>query len=289
MLKDASAAGTVAPASLNGIHPVAEVEEGWIEKQRRKSIQSSRSPSSDSLDRVASRTRASIDSSRSDRATERPQTPESRAGSTTPGSKTPEVTTPSAPASRSSSLVDTVGRHRSPSNLMNNLNPSSARAITAKDHLTVSARGASSLVSLVTSPTLPHSATMETTEVASTAPSAAASRATLSSLLDKLTENHDRQQKERKVLWDAFLRKRSRHRSNTLDGRGGGGEGGEGNGAIGIIGVNEMGIRGKKGEDDYKAFLRLVRGGIPLAYRSDIWAGEYQLLLPLLSLLKSSS
>jgi hypothetical protein len=50
-----------------------------------------------------------------------------------------------------------------------------------------------------------------------------------------------------------------------------------------------MGIRGKKGEDDYKAFLRLVRGGIPLAYRSDIWAGEYQLLLPLLSLLKSSS
>lgn len=107
-----------------------------------------------------------------------------------------------------------------------------------------------------------------------------ASRATVSSLLDQLTDIHDKQQEERKTQWDAFLRKRQKaisSESKKIAGTTGAGVGagveerGRMNG-VGMIGVAQMG-RSAKGEE-WKVFGRLVRGGIPLSYRGDIWAGE---------------
>jgi YD repeat-containing protein len=110
-----------------------------------------------------------------------------------------------------------------------------------------------------------------------------ASRATVSSLLDQLTEIHDRQQSDRKLEWDAFLRKRQKALAEGKKAKGKGHahghghgmgeeEGGWGSGVVGLIGFAQLGRSGK--EEERKMFGRLVRGGIPLAYRSDIWAGE---------------
>jgi hypothetical protein len=87
------------------------------------------------------------------------------------------------------------------------------------------------------------------------------SRLTVSSLLDQLTEIHDRQQDERKRAWDKWMRKRS---NNGTDKTGWSGD---------MIGVSQMGLA--KDADDWKSFAKLVRRGIPLAYRAKIWAGEY--------------
>jgi hypothetical protein len=87
--------------------------------------------------------------------------------------------------------------------------------------------------------------------------------------LDRLTTLHDLQQKERKKEWDAFLRHRkSKSKGKKTQGaRGDAIDNGDGPGSIGI---SQMG----RGEE-WKAFARLVRAGIPLAYRSDIWAGKF--------------
>ncbi len=221
MLKDASIAGTPAPASLSGGAPLGD-EGGWI-KRRSQSINGSTSPKTflETSDQLSS-ARRSIDSAISATSSR----------STVPRSRTPDGTSLSA-------------RHRS-STLK--LNPSTARPVTAKDNLTVSSRGASSLKATATSDSSP----IETDSLAS--------RLTVSSLLDQLTEIHDRQQKERMVEWDAFLRKRQ----NTRKGQG-----------MGLIGISQMGLAGKAGQEEFKAFSRLVRGGIPLSYRSDVWAGEF--------------
>ena len=92
----------------------------------------------------------------------------------------------------------------------------------------------------------------------------------MSSLLDQLTDIHDRQQQDRKAEWDGFLRKR-KGRVGVLEGKRLDNE--DAQGGPGLIGVNQMGLSGKTGQEEYKRFLHLVRGGIPLAYRSDIWAG----------------
>lgn len=97
------------------------------------------------------------------------------------------------------------------------------------------------------------------------------SRLTVSSLLDQLTEIHDRQQEERMVEWDAFLRKRNKSRGSA-EGKKVSAE--DMRWGPGLIGVSQMGLAGKAGQDEWKQFSRLVRGGIPLAYRSDVWAGE---------------
>ena len=129
-------------------------------------------------------------------------------------------------------------RHRS-STLK--LDPSPAKPITAKDDLTVSAHGSSRL-----QPTSTGAQTLE--------PTARASRLIVSSLLDQLTEIHDQHEKDRTEEWDIFLRKRNKTRKPE---------------DIGLVGVNEM----VDGTEERKAFARLIRGGIPLAYRSDVWAG----------------
>ena len=314
MLKDASVAGAPAPASLNGhvvdvvpeakaAEVVDEEEEGWIEKRRRRSLQEAMNKSSDGLVDLCS-SRRSIDSTRSTSKESVTTLSDTKRGGKTPdsGTSTGSVTrtTSRSPShlrlKRDSirgeaegedrlSRTESLNRRRSPSNL---LNPSPARAVTAKDHLTVSARGAGSLVSNTSSPATKQSISSTLASTPRTSPTTStsaaglqASRATVSSLLDQLTEIHDRQQKDRKSEWDAFLRKRNKHRATSSEAQGSRRtDGMEGTG--GLIGVNAMGLGGKTGVEERKAFARLVRGSIPLAYRSDVWAGKRH---PLTSLL----
>ena len=300
MLKDASVAGTPAPASLTGTLPIPAIQrperdegEGWIEKRKksqdqartldtpRRSFDSGRSNSKDSVDRLGTLPRAGTPDS---------MTPPASRDDTGPSA------IPFAPTIASGS-TGTTTRHRgrAPSVVpgLSGLNPSPAKPVTGKDHLTVSARGASSLVPSISAPTTTAATSTSTTAVSPLSASLArmpepdsvgeakASRATVSSLLDQLTEIHDRQQSDRKLEWDAFLRKRQKALAEGKKAKGkghahGGGpgeeEGGWGSGVVGLIGFAQLGRSGK--EEERKMFGRLVRGGIPLAYRSDIWAGE---------------
>ena len=273
MLKDASLVGATAPASLNGAIPVSVVvddteHEGWIQRRQReneakgegsKEAGPLESPQSLDLRRCSSR------------------------GSNLSGvsgnvhsetTSTVDSTVPNpAPAGRSrKDSTGTASRHRSPSSLL----PSPARPVTGRDRLVVSARGSKSLVSNVDAqPSSPLSAslsvsddlanakrTAKKTVKPSSAVESAASRATVSSLLDQLTEIHDRQQSERLVEWDSFLRKHAKSTASadgkTADARAG----------VGIFGPGGQSLKA----EDYKAFRRLVRKGIPLSYRSELWA-----------------
>ncbi|RXK40181.1 hypothetical protein M231_02455 [Tremella mesenterica] len=246
MLKDASAAGAVAPASLTG--NVLSTEDGWV--LRRKDVDS----------RSESSPRPSFDCTRSEQ-------PSPRISLDVPLASPTSAHTPTV--SRSS--IDR-GRTVPPPSLV--INPTAP--ITAKESLTVSTRGSTSLHSTATSTPL-------TTATTSTTMRPIDSRRTVSSLLDRLTDMHDAQQKERTAEWDAFLRKRSKSRSQLPNGA-------KTSGALsedlrwgsGLIGLSQMGLA-KDGQEDWKAFAALVRKGIPLAYRSDIWAecsGAKDLMVP---------
>ncbi|WVQ76837.1 hypothetical protein IAR50_006511 [Cryptococcus sp. DSM 104548] len=275
MLKEASAAGTPAPMSLNGTIPKPEQEEeGWIAKQRRGSHGSHKSA------RSAKSAKSVL--SHDDGQSSQLASPHLSADSSSSGNhslakaktKTPERAKSADSRSRSSALAN-HGRHRSGTL---NLNPSPARPVTGKDHLTVSARGSSSLRSNV-SPIAPTSSGAPPLSASLSQPasndesfSASASRATVSSLLDRLTELHDRQQKERIAEWDAFLKKRNKRRTGDKDQRW----------TAGLIGISQMGLS-NQGQEDYKSFARLVRKGLPLKYRGDIWAecsGAKDLMVP---------
>ncbi|OCF75968.1 hypothetical protein I204_03265 [Kwoniella mangroviensis CBS 8886] len=269
MLKDASAAGTSAPMSLNGtLAPAADNEnEGWIAKRRRNSHGSQKSSQTQ-------RERKSTEIADST------SIPSPRRSTDSARLKTPESGSP--PKSRSSSHVDT---HRHRSSTLLSLNPSPAKPVTAKDHLTVSSRGASSLQPAITptsttSPPLSASLT-HSSPIVDSSLSASASRLTVSSLLEQLTETHDRQQQERLKEWDAFLRRRARHIHDTLSGSNHKSD--DLRWGSGLIGINQMGMSGKGGQEDWKVFTRLVRKGIPLKYRSDVWAecsGAKDLMVP---------
>ncbi|WWC90928.1 uncharacterized protein L201_005866 [Kwoniella dendrophila CBS 6074] len=271
MLKDASVAGTSAPMSLNGtLVPTPENDgEGWIAKRRRDSHGSQKSISRErkSFDIADS---ASIPSPRGSMDSARTPT----------RIKTPENDSP--PRTRSSSNAN-AHTHRHRSSTLLSLNPSPAKPVTAKDHLTVSSRGASSLrPGIAEATTPPLSASLSHSSSSNTPTSDTnASRLTVSSLLEQLIEIHDRQQQERLKEWDAFLRRRARHMNDTAssthhkadDLRWG----------SGLIGISQMGMSGKGGQEDWKAFTRLVRKGIPLKYRSDVWAecsGAKDLMVP---------
>ena len=98
-------------------------------------------------------------------------------------------------------------------------------------------------------------------------------------LLAQLTELHDNLQREKTVRWNGFLRKVRAERKK------------EGETATGsdsrlkqvatpemlltdgeMIGVAGLGNKGKVGRQKWKEFRQLVLGGIPVAYRSKIWA-----------------
>ncbi|BEI79922.1 hypothetical protein CcaverHIS002_0104510 [Cutaneotrichosporon cavernicola] len=135
--------------------------------------------------------------------------------------------------------------------------PAPSKPITAAEQVSVSVRGASSGIA---------------DGSASAAAAAAASRLTVSSLLDQLTDIHDKQQRARTAEWDAFLRKRTRGRRGNQD--------------VGVGGAlaQVVALGGtSKGAEEYRAFLRLVRKGIPMPYRGDVWAecsGARDLLVP---------
>lgn len=97
-------------------------------------------------------------------------------------------------------------------------------------------------------------------------------------LLEQLTELHDTNQKEKTVQWNEFLRKVRAERKRqgnavTASERGKGHDMPETLLADGeIIGVAGLGNKGKVGRAKWQDFRRLVLGGIPVAYRAQIWA-----------------
>ncbi|XAO21799.1 hypothetical protein I312_100555 [Cryptococcus bacillisporus CA1280] len=271
MLKDASVAGTPAPMSLNGtlFKNDDPEEEGWIAKHRRGSHGSQKS------DSKSIRNTGDVKEN-SPLASPRPSI-DSTSSNTQPPSQssdTPRNVASPATRSRSSSHAD---QHRHRSSTILSLNPSPARPVTGKDHLTVSARGSSSLHSgvspSITSTTVPQSISASLSKpISPTEAPTSISRVTISSLLDQLTDLHDRQQKERVAEWDVFIKKRAKSRAADK-GRGW---------TAGLIGVSQMGLSGK-GQEDWKTFSRLARRGIPLKYRGDIWAecsGAKDLIVP---------
>ena len=124
-------------------------------------------------------------------------------------------------------------------------------------------------------------------------------------LLGELTVIHDERQVAQRKDWDAFVRARRRSRAQALptppsgggSGSGGGGGGGNGGGLAkapsaaggaaallgldgpvaedelahsdGLIGISQLGR--SAGREERRELGRLVRGGVPLAYRAKVW------------------
>lgn len=150
----------------------------------------------------------------------------------------------------------TVQRRRKPS-LYRSLAPAPSRPTTGKDDVSVAVRGGASRHS---GSSASAALVSETGTPNGEGEGSAASRLTVSSLLDQLTEIHDRQQKTRTAEWDAFLRKRVRRGKDVGV-----------SGAISAI-IHLQGSSSKSSQEEYNKFLRLVRRGIPIEYRSDVWA-----------------
>ena len=109
---------------------------------------------------------------------------------------------------------------------------------------------------------------------------------TVRKLLDQLTEMHDQCQKTRRKEWDAFVKHRSKvktpksHPTSSAAALGGGGaaailglgtalEDDELSHSEGLIGFAQLGLSANR--DERREFDRLVRGGIPLVFRSKVW------------------
>lgn len=336
MLKDAGAAGVSAPASLNG--SLLAEPEGWIAKQRRRAEEDQGATPETDLPSGTKRPEPISRSSHNSADTQAPSplpssTPtrgsiDSSASSSSghvPSRKDSQDSTATTVAQNGSRHGVTrqeqenqrgVRNHRHRVSIMPDLNPSPAKPITAKDNLTVSARGAGSL--------RPSTDTIQGEDVASSisvglsegnelgtstdhqafgivkngyskprlgegtssatrsnSSQSHPSRLTISSLLERLADIHDKHQKERTSEWDVFLKRRAKYlgskAANNTSGHGHGyghGHGGSSSsagagGSAGILGVNQM------AEEEVKVLRRLVRGGIPLVYRSDVWAGEW--------------
>jgi hypothetical protein len=109
-------------------------------------------------------------------------------------------------------------------------------------------------------------------------------------LLSELTAIHDERQAAQRKDWDAFVRARRRSRVQTVptpspSGGGGGGNVSGGAAALlgldgpvaedelahsdGLIGITQLGR--SAGREERRELGRLVRGGVPLAYRAKVW------------------
>lgn len=251
MLKDASRAGTPAPISLTGHIP---------ELHHTGSDDHLAVP--DATSRPASL--LSLESRNGDGRQERESSsltvtsPDSRPQS---GGRTPETASPPNGSSAS---------RKRPSALA----PAPPKATAAKDELTISVRGTANIQS---GPSSSLGGGLGSSSSTPTPPaSTKASRGTVSSLLDQLTEIHDRQQKARTSEWDAFLRRRAKRRVAGRDQ-----DVGMSGAIAGVVAL--AGTQSKSGQEDYRLFQRLVRRGIPMPYRADIWAecsGARDLLVP---------
>ncbi|KAH8984360.1 TBC-domain-containing protein [Lactarius hatsudake] len=120
----------------------------------------------------------------------------------------------------------------------------------------------------------------------------------LRGLLGELTAVHDERQAAQRKDWDAFVRARRRSRSHAAaaassapSGSGGGGGGSSGSAKAGgvaallgldgpvaedelahsdgLIGIAQLGL--SAGREERRELGRLVRGGVPLAYRAKVW------------------
>lgn len=109
----------------------------------------------------------------------------------------------------------------------------------------------------------------------------------LQRLLSELTAIHDERQAAQRKDWDAFVRARRRSRVQTLPTPSpSGGGGGSGSAAAllgldgpvaedelahsdGLIGFTQLGR--SAGREERRELGRLVRGGVPLAYRAKVW------------------
>jgi len=109
-------------------------------------------------------------------------------------------------------------------------------------------------------------------------------------LLDELTEIHDRRQASRRKEWDGFVKQRIKGRlsSKTMSsGSGIAASTGVGGAAAAILGLGTQGVEDElshtggligfaqlglsSNKDERREFDKLVRNGIPLAYRSKVW------------------
>jgi hypothetical protein len=114
----------------------------------------------------------------------------------------------------------------------------------------------------------------------------------LRQLLGELTAIHDERQAAQRKDWDAFVRARRRSRAQATAvaaaaPSSGGGGGGKAGGAAamlgldgpvaedelahsdGLIGIAQLGL--SAGREERRELGRLVRGGVPLAYRAKVW------------------
>lgn len=109
-------------------------------------------------------------------------------------------------------------------------------------------------------------------------------------LLDELTEIHDQRQASRRKEWDGFVKQRIKGRltSKTISsGSGIAASTGVGGAAAAILGLGTQGVEDElshtggligfaqlglsSNKDERREFDKLVRNGIPLAYRSKVW------------------
>lgn len=106
---------------------------------------------------------------------------------------------------------------------------------------------------------------------------------TIKKLLVELTEIHDQRQKSQRKEWDAFVSQRSK--SNTSKGSKAVASGTGGVASLlglgtaveeeelvhtdGLVGFAQLGLPANR--DERREFDRLIRSGIPLAYRSKVW------------------
>ena len=100
---------------------------------------------------------------------------------------------------------------------------------------------------------------------------------TVKSLLKQLDEMYDEQQAEQRVKWDVYLEER-KGKMQTMRRRPKGSFDPEDEAAItsldntlNLVGIAQMGTS-KSGREDWRHFLKLCLAGVPLAYRSQIWA-----------------
>ncbi|CAK9779640.1 TBC-domain-containing protein [Cutaneotrichosporon oleaginosum] len=244
MLKDASRVGTPAPMSLTGHIP--EAPRKPTPPPPAKVKRAAALPSSLNVP---------IMDHTPERAQRRPALTSTKSDTKSTASLSPQRSPGGTPPNGKADGTPTRSRTRSYA-------PAPSKPIAAAEQVSVSVRGSSSTTADgIAAPT-----------PASAAAAAAASRLTVSSLLDQLTDMHDKQQRARTAEWDAFLRKRTRGRRGNQD--------------VGVGGAlaQVAALSGtSKGADEYRAFLRLVRKGIPMPYRGDVWAecsGARNLLVP---------
>lgn len=264
MLRDANVAGAPSPVSLTGVLAAQrdQPEEGWIDKQRRRSstdLERRKPRTKLGPDLVAARTDDFVFSGDSSRDHSPHESPATEGPSNSPLGEP---------------MPSTREKHRHRSSTLS-LNPSPAKPQLSQQSLTVSARGATSLNAEV-SATSPHSVSDELPShdsPVSLNPGSAASRSTVSSLLDQLTEIHDRQQQARQAEWDAFLKKRRKNQAKVQAAQTDRRQNTDSKWAGTFVGISQLGLTGKAGQEEWKAFTKLVRGGVPLKYRADVWAG----------------